>query len=298
MVEERIQVWWSTDAVNFTRISRNTDSLQITEHEHHEHQSIGKCGSLGATSVPPPNFLRFHILQHVFQLALHIICQLFRHPWFHFVKVIDTGDLPRSASANRSPLSVVDRIVEGHDPPHANPIFAFLGWVFQQSFDPGVCFDYFRAWDYHGSAELLVGGADRIRRSQQLGVGQLTWNALAASGLCVSCMIITKLQTRFAFRSEALKGATCSDSPMGLGPLLAPVIRQIKSPHGELLKQPAPNVQPVRQQFLPVLVMNRARIHCVFVEDVGFAGPFMSLLPGLLLAFSRLSRPKPVGQHT
>ena len=84
---------------------------------------------------------------------------------------------------------------------------------------------------------------------------------------------------------------------MGLGPLLALVIRQIKSSHRELLEQPAPNVQPVRQQFLPVLVMDRARIHCVFVEDVGFAGPFMSLLPGLLLAFSRLSRPKPVGQH-
>ena len=84
---------------------------------------------------------------------------------------------------------------------------------------------------------------------------------------------------------------------MGLGPPLALVIRQIKSPHGELLKQPAPNVQPVRQQFLLILVMDRARIHRVLVEDVGFAGPFMSLLPGLLLAFSRLSGPKPVGQY-
>ena len=73
---------------------------------------------------------------------------------------------------------------------------------------------------------------------------------------------------------------------MGLGPLLALVIRQIKSPHGELLRQPTPNVQPVRQQLLSTRVMHRAGIHRLSVEDVRLAGPLVTHLPCLLLAFS------------
>ena len=91
------------------------------------------------------------------------------------------------------------------------------------------------------------------------------------------------------------KGAACPDSPMGFGPLLALVVRQIKSPHRELLRQPTPNVQPVRQQLLSTRVMHRAWIHRLSVEDVRLAGPLVTHLPCLLLAFSRLSIPTSVG---
>ena len=42
----------------------------------------------------------------------------------------------------------------------------------------------------------------------------------------------------------------CSDSPIGLVPLLPLVVRQIESPRGKLFGQPTPNVQPIYQQLL------------------------------------------------
>ena len=67
------------------------------------------------------------------------------------------------------------------------------------------------------------------------------------------------------------------------------MVRQIKSPYGELFEQPTPNVQPIGQQLFSARILHISRIHRAFVEDMRFAGPFMAHLPGPLLAFFRLS---------
>ena len=151
---------------------------------------MGRYGS--PAPVIPPNFLRFPILQQILQFVLSILCKLLRYPGVHLVEIIETGDPPHSTPASRLPLFVVLRVVQDHDPPHPNQIVACLGRVLHQRFDPGVAFDDFRAWCYHCSVKLLSVGGDRLDSSlRKLENDCLTRNALATSGLCVSCIIIT-----------------------------------------------------------------------------------------------------------
>jgi len=128
-------------AIKFTEITdRRRDSSRVTEHGHLRQR---------AQSKPLPHFLRLPILQRALQQLLRIFRQLLRPVRFHFVERIDVRVRPSSAPTGRSPLSVAFGFVVGHNPPDANHIVAFFGWVFQQSFDSGVGRDHLRAWNYH-----------------------------------------------------------------------------------------------------------------------------------------------------